>query len=155
MTWDACSKHVGGAETAALDAHVENASFHLKAGQEEQGRVSLAVDLAKAFECVQLAVVWPWAMYFRLPQRVLRVLCGYFAQDTRPGFEEEGTSEQWQTVTAIQLGAKWSFFCNDRWFFSCIQKRMRASVGYPKRHYKRAELGELVSRAKDVGIEYS
>ena len=38
VTWDACSKHVGGAETAAYEALLEMESLDLKAGQDRKER---------------------------------------------------------------------------------------------------------------------
>ena len=37
----------------------------------------------RPFEKDQLSVVWEWAMYFDVPQRVPRVLCGHFAHERR------------------------------------------------------------------------
>ena len=51
-----------------------------KGGENTEAAATLAVDLAQAFEKVQLIVVWQWA---NSPQRVLRVLCGYFAHERR------------------------------------------------------------------------
>ena len=48
-----------------------------------QGATPLVVDLCKAFEKVQLIVVWNCAFHFGSPQRVLRVRCGNFAHDGR------------------------------------------------------------------------
>ena len=39
------------------------------------------VDFAKTCGKASLDEVWTWAMYFDFPQRVLRVLCGYFAHE--------------------------------------------------------------------------
>ena len=41
-----------------------------------QGAVALVLDLAKAFERVNLLVVWTWAKHFSFPRKILRVLCG-------------------------------------------------------------------------------
>ena len=54
----------------------------LKAGQEDKGGVSLVVDVAIAFEKVQLVVTqeWEWAMNVGFPQRVLE----HFMRGLRP-----------------------------------------------------------------------
>ena len=41
--------------------------------------MTLVVNLAKAFEKVQLSVVPHWALHTGFPQRMLRVVCVYFA----------------------------------------------------------------------------
>ena len=46
----------------AWEALFEMVSFDLKAGKEKQGAVSLVVDIASAFEKVQIVVVWQQAM---------------------------------------------------------------------------------------------
>lgn len=68
---------------------------------------TFVVDLAQALQRVQLNVVWPWARYFDLPQRILRVLCGCFAHARRVLFENEVTDPM-ITVTAVLPGSEWS-----------------------------------------------
>ena len=99
--------HVDGAESAAWEALLEMESYDLKAGQEDKGAVSLVVDMAIAFEKVQLVVIQEWAMNVGFPQRVLSILCGDFAQVRRERFENN-VSDPLQTITAISLGSKWS-----------------------------------------------
>ena len=82
-------------------------SFDHEAGQEEQGAVSLVVDPAKAFERVQVAVVWRCAMYFRCPQGECRFLCRYFAQKRRLRYED-GRSERRKRVQLFKQARKWS-----------------------------------------------
>ena len=77
MTWDACSKNVGGAEAAAWEALLEMEKVDLEAGQNGAGGVSLVVDLAKVFGNGS-------------PQRIFFILCGYFAQQRRLRFGKHG-----------------------------------------------------------------
>ena len=53
-----------------------------------QGAVTLGADMAQAFEKAQVKVVWAWAMHCGFPQRILRVLCGYFGHPRGVLFEE-------------------------------------------------------------------
>ena len=48
MTWDSCSKQIGGTEIAAWEALLEFEKFDLQAGENEQGGVSLIVDIANS-----------------------------------------------------------------------------------------------------------
>ena len=66
-----------------------------------------SVDLAKAFQKVQLKVVWVWARHFGFPQRILRVLCRYF-QHQRKVIFQGCMADPLQTITAILSGSKWS-----------------------------------------------
>ena len=47
-----------------------------RAGEQDQGTITLVVGLAKAFERVSLPVVWAWATHFKFPWKVSRVLRG-------------------------------------------------------------------------------
>ena len=76
----------------------------LKGGQPSNG--ALVVDLAKAVEKVQLSVVWYLAICFGFRQKVLRVLCGYFAHERRVMFVKK-ISDPMSTVTAILPGSRW------------------------------------------------
>ena len=62
---------------------------------------------AKAFERVNLLVVWAWATHFSFLKKILRVLCGYFEHQRRVQFEG-CVAEPLQTTTAILPGSKWS-----------------------------------------------
>ena len=73
-------------------------------GQKSMGAITLVVDMARAFEQVQLNVVRKWATYCDLPQRVLR---GKLAHE-RGVIIENNVSQPMVTVTAISLGSKWS-----------------------------------------------
>ena len=75
--------NVDGAESAAWDALLEMENNDLKAGQEDKGAAALVVDVGIAFEKVQLVVIQEWAMNVGIPQRVLGILCGHFAQVRR------------------------------------------------------------------------
>ena len=57
-----------------------------KSCQESKGTVTLVVDPVGAFEKVQSSVAWHWTTCFRCPQRVSKVLCGYFAHERRVMF---------------------------------------------------------------------
>ena len=56
----------------------------------------------------QLSVVWQWATYVGVPQRVARILRGHFAHERRVMFENNISSPT-VTVTAILPGSDWSF----------------------------------------------
>ena len=62
VTWDACSKYVGGAERAGRETLLEMQTMDL------EGRY-LVADFAKALEKVQLSAVWKWAMCFDFPAK--------------------------------------------------------------------------------------
>ena len=64
------------------------------------------MDLAKAFEKVQLNVVWKLTMYFDFPQRVLRVLCSCLAHERKVIFEKNFSEPV--TITSILQGSIWS-----------------------------------------------
>ena len=68
---------------------------------QDQGAITLVLDLARSFERVGLPVVWAsgWAS--------LHVLCGYFEHPRRVQFEG-GVAEPLQTITAILFGSKGS-----------------------------------------------
>ena len=51
-----------------------------------QGAVALVLDLAKAFERVNIPVVLAWAKHFSFPRKILRVLCGYLEHQRRVQF---------------------------------------------------------------------
>ena len=56
--------------------------------ETDGGAVTWVVDLAQACEKVQLKVVCAWMMHFGFPQRILRMLCGYFEHHRRVLVEE-------------------------------------------------------------------
>ena len=106
VTWDACSKKVCGAERVRWEALVGTETMDLKGAQNSTGATSQVVDLAEAFEKVQLTVVWRWAMYFSFPQRVSSVLCVILR--ARRAMVENSVSCPMTTITAISLGSKGS-----------------------------------------------
>ena len=57
---------------------LEMNKYDHKANDMVEGAITLVVDLSKAFEKAQLVVVCNWAMHCGFPQRILRVLRGYF-----------------------------------------------------------------------------
>ena len=69
--------------------------------------MEMVLDLAKAFERVNLPVVWALATHVNVSRKILRVLCGYFEHQRRVQFEG-CVAEPLQTITAILLGSKWS-----------------------------------------------
>ena len=87
VDWDATDGRNGGAQRTVWEVLVEMERFNGKAKAEEQGAVALVSDLAKAFELVNLLVVWAWATHFSFPRKILRVLCGYFEHQRRVQFE--------------------------------------------------------------------
>ena len=86
---------------------MEMERFNGRAKTEDRGAVALVLDLAKAFERVNLSVVWATATHFSFPRKILRVLCGYFKHPRRVQFEG-CVAEPLQTITAILPGSKWS-----------------------------------------------
>ena len=58
ITWDACSKYVGGAGRESL---FEMQSMDFEGGDQSKGAVTLVVGLANAFEKLHFSVVWLWA----------------------------------------------------------------------------------------------
>ena len=64
VTWDGCSKYCGIAETVGWETLLEMETLDLQESQNSIGATTLVVDLAKAFEKVQLNLAWQWAMCF-------------------------------------------------------------------------------------------
>ena len=62
------------AQQAVREILMETERCNGKAKAEEQGALTLILDLAKAFERVSLPVVWAWATHFNFPRKILRVL---------------------------------------------------------------------------------
>ena len=58
ISWNVASGHVGGAEVKVREALWEIEQFDLQAGEAVLGAATLAVDVAEAFEKVQVRVVW-------------------------------------------------------------------------------------------------
>ena len=61
VDWDSTDGRNGGAQQTVLDFLMEMERFKEKAQEEDQGALTLVLDLAKAFERVSLLVVWAWA----------------------------------------------------------------------------------------------
>ena len=70
--------------------------FDYRAGEKDQGTITLVLDLAETFERVSLPVVWAWTMHFDFPRKVLPEICGFFEHQQRVHFE------------GCVLGQKWS-----------------------------------------------
>ena len=70
--WVACSTNVGGAEVAAWEALLEMESLDPKGGKYTNSAATLVVVLAKAFEKVQLVVLWHWDMWFKFPTKSVK-----------------------------------------------------------------------------------
>ena len=87
VKWDDAEGSNGRAERIAWEALLQVETYNNNVEDIDQGAVTLVVDLAKALEEVQLEVVWAWAAHFGFPQRILRVLCGYFQHQRRVFFE--------------------------------------------------------------------
>ena len=68
----------GGSGRTAWEGLLEMEKHNYNAEEMHGGAVTFAVDVAKAFQKVQLKVVWASAVHFGFPQRILRVFCGYF-----------------------------------------------------------------------------
>ena len=106
VTWDACSKHVGDAERTGWETILVKWKRWPSrgGGQKSKGATTLVVDLATASKEVPLSVVWKWATYFDFWQRVLWMLCGYFARERI----ENNVPEPMVAITAILSSSKWS-----------------------------------------------
>ena len=89
----------GGAERTAWETLPEVERFDYKAGEMDQGAITLVLDLALAFERVSPPVVWAWATRCNLPKKIWRVSCGYFEHQQRVQFEG-CVAEPLQTSTA-------------------------------------------------------
>ena len=86
---------------------MEMERFKKRTGEEDVEAVALVLGLAKAFEWVNLPVVWAWSTHFSFPRKILWVLCGYSEHQSRVQFEG-CVAEPLQTITAILPGSKWS-----------------------------------------------
>ena len=84
---------------SAWDPLPERGSMDSRGGEDAHAAAILVVDLAKAFQKVQLMAVWQWVLWFKFP-RVLRVLCGYFVHQRRVRCERT-FSERLSIVTAV------------------------------------------------------
>ena len=63
----------------SLGSFVGREQYNSNVEEMDQVAAILVVDLAKAFENVQLNVVWAWAMHFCFLQIIILVFCGYFS----------------------------------------------------------------------------
>ena len=102
IEWDATEDRSGGAQRTVWKILMVMERFNHRAGEEDQGKVALVLDLTKAFERVSLPLVWAWATHFSFLGKILRVLCGYFEHQRRVQLEPL------QTITAILSGSKWT-----------------------------------------------
>ena len=106
MKRDATEGSNGGAEGTAWEALLDMETYNYDVEEMDHGAVTLVVGLDKAFQEVQQNVVWAWAMHLGFPQRVLRILCGYFQHQRRVIFEGS-VADPLQTITAILPGSRW------------------------------------------------
>ena len=124
-------------------------SLDPEGGENANAAATLIVDLVEAFGKVQLFVVWHWATWFKFPQRLLMVLCGYFVYEIRFTF-----SEPLSTVTASLPGAKLSVLllrivlqdATTKVFEVYLELRMRVHVDDIKihaRHQSRKPVAEV------------
>ena len=74
----------GWVERTAREMLREMKRFDHRAGEMDQGAMTLVPDVAKAFERVSLSVVWAWATHFNFPTMILRVQCGSRLKDVWP-----------------------------------------------------------------------
>ena len=100
---DATDGRNGGAQRTVWEVLMEMERFNGRTKAEDRGAVALELHLAKAFERVNLPVVWAWAKHFSFPRKILRVLCGYFEHQRRGC-----VAEPLQTITAFLPRSKWS-----------------------------------------------
>ena len=111
--------------------------------------VSPVVDSAKAFEKVQLTVVWQRTMYFDFSQGVLSVLCGFFAQEKRLSFEE-GTSEPIRGCLTKWCYCSRTVRQETTTQFSNASRRKQKRVCWRCNSDLRGQSEESVIRSKDV-----
>ena len=73
--------NVGGAEVAAWEALLEMESLDPNVTENANAAATMVVDQPKALKKVQRIVVWQRNTWFKFPQRVFRVHCGYIAHE--------------------------------------------------------------------------
>ena len=99
VDWDATDGRDGGAQRTEWEILLEMERVSVCAKGEDQGALSLVLDLAEAFEWVSLSVVWAWATHFSFPRSAVwefrateassvRRMCG----GTAPGHPCQGPS---------------------------------------------------------------
>ena len=101
---DATEGSNGGAVGSAWDALLDMDKYNYNVEELDQCAVTMVVDLAKAFEKVQLKVVRACAMHFGFPQQILRVLFTCF-QHQRMVLCEGCAGGPLQIITAILPGS--------------------------------------------------
>ena len=67
---------------------METERFKYRAGEEDLGAVALVLELAQAFERVNLPVIWAWTTHFSFSRKILRVLGAHFQHQRSAQFEE-------------------------------------------------------------------
>ena len=68
---NAASTHAEGDDRTLWDVALEMEGFRCKALEEDPAAITMAIDLAKDFEKVQLHVVWRWRMMHGIVSRRL------------------------------------------------------------------------------------
>ena len=74
VDWDATDGRNGGAEPTVWETLLQKGRFVHRAGEKDQGAITLVLDLAEVIERVSLTVVWAWATHFNFSRKILREL---------------------------------------------------------------------------------
>ena len=81
--WENTDGRNGGAERTVWETLLEMERFDNRAGEKDQGAITLVLDLVKAFERVSLPAVWAWATHLNIPRKIWRVLRAAEARSVR------------------------------------------------------------------------
>ena len=99
--WDATDGRKGGAECTVWETLLEMERCNHSAGEREQGAIALVHGVATGRRSPSWVGLGD---AFRLPRKILRVLCWYFEHQRRVQFER-CVAESLPTITAIFLGS--------------------------------------------------
>ena len=83
---------------------LENQGLPEGSGPEVQGKVTALLDLVNCFENVRLHHVWRWGLCWKVPPRLLRMICVTYAVARRIQYHGSLSTEV-STVTAIVPGS--------------------------------------------------
>ena len=102
VDWDATDGRSGGAHRTVWEVLMERERCKKRAGKEDQGAVTLVLDLAKGFERVSLPVVWA---HISASQGRSCECCRFLRAAQLEGY----VAEPLRTITTILPRSKWSF----------------------------------------------
>ena len=94
----------GTAEMAVWLQLLEQESLQPADGPEAEAIISTLLDLVKCFEKVRLHHVWTWGLYWKVPRRLLRMICLTYSMARRILYRNSYSSAV-STVTAIVPGS--------------------------------------------------